>query len=240
MVSDGQDGQTVGMRKIQVIGAGLLAAMGAGLVVAGRVARHSGVTGQEREQVLPGDELVPGARLVLDRAVTLPAPPERVWPWLVQLGKERAGWYMPGWIEPLIPSARRGLRYVDKDYQQLAAGDEVPDWGPGDPVFRVALIDPPRALVYLTARDRANGHRWPAAGPPFPPEALVASWALVLSETQARDGSPGSRLQLRLRVSKVGKRAPWLIAFFGGLMDEATVRPMFAGLTERVRQGPAS
>jgi hypothetical protein len=236
MVAEGQGGQTVGMRKIQVIGAGLLAAMGAGLVVAGRVARHSGVTGQERERVLPGDELVPGARLVLDRAVTLPAPPDRVWPWLVQLGKERAGWYMPGWMEPVIPSARRGLRYIDKEYQQLAEGSEVPDWGPGDPVFRVAVIDPPRALVYLTARDRANGHRWPGSGPPFPAQALVASWALVLSEATAPDGSPGSRLQLRLRVSKVGKRAPWLIAFFGGLMDEATVRPMFAGLAERVRQ----
>ena len=240
MVRQGQDGQTVGMRKIQVIGAGFLAVMGAGLVAAARVARHSGVTGQERERVLPGDELVPGARVVLDRAVTLPAPPERVWPWLVQLGKERAGWYMPGWIEPVIPSARRGLRYIDKDYQQLTEGDQVPDWGPGDPVFRAAVVDPPRTLVYLTARDRANEYRWPASGPPFPPEALVASWALVLSEAEAPDGSPGSRLQLRLRVSKVGKRAPWLIAFLGGLMDEATVRPMFAGLAERVRQDPAS
>jgi hypothetical protein len=235
MVAEGQGGQTVGMRKIQLIGAGLLAAMGAGLVVAGRVARHSGVTGQERERVLPGDDLVPGARVVLDRAVTLPAPPEQVWPWLVQLGKERAGWYMPGWIEPLIPSARRGLRYLDKDYLQLAEGDEVPDWGPGDPVFRAAIVDPPRTLVYLTARDRANGHRWPASGPPFPDDALVASWALVLSATETRDGSRGSRLQLRLRVNRVGKRAPWLIAFLGGLMDEATVRPMFAGLAERVR-----
>ncbi|MEP7024076.1 MAG: hypothetical protein ABJB47_09780 [Actinomycetota bacterium] len=222
------------MRKMWTIGAGALAAAVAGWVGASRVARHSGVTGQERERVLPGDDLVPGARVVMDRAVTLPAPPVQVWPWLAQLGKDRGGWYLPGWIEPVVPSARRGLRYIDKDYTQLAEGDEVPDWGPGDPVFRAVVVDPPRALVYLTARDRGNRHRWPESGPPFPPEALVASWALVLSETVTPDGSPGSRLQLRLRVNRVGKRAPWLVATLGGLMDEATVRPMFAGLAERV------
>jgi hypothetical protein len=220
---------------MRAIGAGMLAALAGGAVAAARASRHSGVTGEERGRVLPGDDLVPGARVVMDRAVTLPAPPERVWPWLVQLGKERAGWYLPGWIEPLVPSARRGLRYVDHDFQSLAEGDEIPDWGPGDPVFRAAVVDPPHALVYLSARDRDNGHRWPADGPPYGPSVLVASWALVLSKATAPDGSAGSRLQLRLRVNKIGKRAPWLVATLGGLMDEATVRPMFAGLRERVR-----
>jgi hypothetical protein len=171
----------------------------------------------------------------MDRAVTLHAPPERVWPWLVQLGKERAGWYLPGWLERAVPRGRRSLRFLDADFQELAPGDEVPDWGPGEPRFRAVIVDPPRALVYLTARDRENGYRWPESGPPYPDSVLVASWALVLSPAAARDCAAGTRLHVRLRINQVGKRAPWLAARIGGLIDEATVRPLFAGLAERLR-----
>ena len=65
-------------------------------------------TPDEVARPLPGDDLVPHATTVMDRALTLPAPPEAVWPWLVQLGKRRAGWYLawPGerWGRP----SRRG------------------------------------------------------------------------------------------------------------------------------------
>ena len=46
----------------------------------------------------------------MDRAFSLPAPPEVVWPWLVQLGKGRAGWYLPRWVERIIPPSRRGRK----------------------------------------------------------------------------------------------------------------------------------
>jgi hypothetical protein len=223
------------VRRTTGIGIGLAAAAGGLLGAALRAGRRSGVTRAELERALPGDDLVPGARVVMDRAVTLPAPPEKVWPWLVQLGKERAGWYLPGWLERVTPRARRGLRYLDTDFQVLAPGDEVPDWGPGEPQFRAMVVDPPWALVYLTMRDRANGHRWPEGAPPYPDSVMVASWALILSPASAAGGSAGTRLQLRLRINRVGKRAPWLVARLGGLVDEATVRPLFAGLKERVR-----
>ena len=85
-----------------------------------------------------------------------------------------------------------------------------------------------------SARDRDNDHRWPASGPPYPPSALVLSWAMVLSEATVA-GAAGTRLHLRLRVNRIGHHAPALAASLAGLMDEATVRPMFAGLSERVR-----
>ena len=222
------------MRRTTAICLGGAAAAGGLLVAAARVVRHSGVTGQELSSELPGDELVPGAQVVIDRATTLPAPPQRVWPWLVQLGKDRAGWYLPAWLELAIPVRRRGLRHIDAGLQSLVPGQEVPDWGPGDPVFRAVVVDPPRALVYLSARDRDNNHRWPASGPPYPPSALVLSWAMVLSEATV-DGAAGTRLHLRLRANRIGNHAPALAASLAGLMDEATVRPMFAGLSERVR-----
>jgi hypothetical protein len=216
-------------------GLGVLGAAGGLWLAVARLGRHSGTTPEELAMALPGDDLVPGAGLVVDRATTLPAEPEHVWPWLVQLGKGRAGWYLPAWVERAVPAGRRGLRDLDPALQGLAAGDEIPDWGPGQPVFRAVTVDPPRALVYLSVRDRDDDHRWPASGPPYPPSALVMSWALVLSAARHPDGSPGSRLHLRLRINRIGNRAPALVRSVGGLIDGATVHPMFAGLAERVR-----
>jgi hypothetical protein len=224
------------VRRATPIALGLVTAGAGGLTAALiRAGRRSGVTRAELDRALPGDDLVRGARVVMDRAVTLPAPPERVWPWLVQLGKERAGWYLPGWLERAVPRGRRGLRFLDDDFQKLEPGDEVPDWGPGEPRFRAVIVDPPRALVYLTARDRENSYSWPESGPPYRDSVLVASWALILSPAAARDRAAGTRLHVRLRINQVGKRAPWLVARIGGLIDEAAVRPLFAGLAERLR-----
>jgi hypothetical protein len=62
-----------------------------------------------------GDEIVPGADVVMDRAFTVAAPPDAVWPWVLQLGKRRAGWYLPGSVERFIPRGRRALRHIDPD-----------------------------------------------------------------------------------------------------------------------------
>ena len=201
-----------------------LAAATAALVLAGRAAvrrgRRSGVTDGEIAASLPGDDIVPAARVVIDRATTLAAAPDEVWPWLVQLGKRRAGWYAPAWLETAVPPARRGIRTIDPRWQGLAVGEVIPDWGGADATFEVAVLDPPHALVHRSTRDRRGGR-----------DPIELSWALVLTPTP--DG--GTRLHLRLRISELGRRAPGLVATVGGLVDEATVRPMFAGLAERLR-----
>jgi hypothetical protein len=84
-------------------------------------------------------------------------------------------------------------------------------------------------------RDRENSYRWPESGPPYPDSVLVASWALILSPAATPDRAAGTRLHVRLRINQVGRRAPWLAARIGGLIDEATIRPLFAGLAERLR-----
>ncbi|MGH3458433.1 hypothetical protein, partial [Aeromicrobium sp.] len=55
---------------------------------------------------LPGDDLV-RADVTMDRAFTLDASPSVVWPWLVQVGKDRAGWYLPHVVERFVPRRRR-------------------------------------------------------------------------------------------------------------------------------------
>ena len=167
-------------------------------------------TPEEVARPLPGDDLVPHATTVMDRAFTLPAPPAEVWPWLVQLGKRRAGWYLPRWVERWLPRSRRAVRHVDPRWQGLAVGDVIPDWGGRDATFTVALLDPPRALVHTSRRGRTD-----------------VSWALCL----AGEGA-ATRLQLRLRLGPV--RHPRLAGTAGELIDLLTVLGLAAGLAERL------
>lgn len=152
-------------RQRRVASATLLAAVSAAGTAAGaairRLGRRSGATDEELARTLPGDDLVADPVLVCDRAGTLESSPELVWPWLVQLGKHRGGWYFPKPLR-LLTDRFPGMRGADElvsAWQQVAPGDVVPDYGPGEPVFRAEVVDPPRVLVYLTLRDTRNRHR---------------------------------------------------------------------------------
>ncbi len=171
-------------------------------------------TAAERAAALPGDELVAPADVVMDRAFSLPAPPEVVWPWLVQLGKRRAGWYLPALVEGVVPPSRRGLRHLDAQYLDLAVGDVIPDWGGRDATFTVASTDAPHHLVHTSTRGRTH-----------------LTWCLRLTS----EGASGTRLHLRLRMAPVKHRV--LAARLGGLVDQLTVMGLAAGLRERVRSG---
>lgn len=200
--------------------------MGSGLT---RLASRSGVTDAEVARVLPGDDLVPGAQHAIDRATTIPARPATVWPWILQLGKQRAGWYFPRWVELVIPQGRRGLRSIDPTLLNLSTGQRVPDWGPGDPEFEVAQVDAQRALVYLTLRQKSRNWTWPERVDPMPEDVMASSWALVLTPLD----ETGTRLHLRLRVRTRRDRSPLMV--LGGLLDWVTIALLFVGLRERVR-----
>ena len=152
----------------------------------------------------------------------------------MQLGKDRAGWYFPRRAERLVIPGRRGLWRLDPAYAALAVGDRVPDWGPGDPEFEVAALDPPRALVYRSLRQRSRGHRWPVDDPP-PPDTLDLSWALV-----TRDVADGVRLHLRLRVRTTRSWTVPVARVAGGAVDALTVGLLFAGLRERLAGGTST
>ena len=172
---------------------------------------------------LPGDDVVPDARLVMDRVLVLAGTPDVVWPWLEQLGKKRADWYMPRAVERLVPASRRAARRVDPRWLGLSVGDRIPDWGPGDPSFEVLEIEAPRHLVYWS--ERARKPRRGAARPP-----MRMTWALVLRE----HGPSSTELHLRLRVD-LGHAPGPVATYGGGAMDWATVRLLGLGLNERLR-----
>jgi hypothetical protein len=99
---------------------------------------------------LPGDELLPHAGLVTTRAITIDAPPDAIWPWLVQMGSGRGGAYTYDWIENLLGLNMHSADEILPEFQDLKAGDELP-MGPGRPVMRVEVLDPQRTLTIRIA-----------------------------------------------------------------------------------------
>ncbi len=166
-------------------------------------------TTAEEQASLPGDEIVSYASVVMDRAFTIDATPDAVWPWFVQLGKRRAGWYLPRTVERLIPRSRRGLRSIDPQLQDLAVGDVIPDWGGNDETFTVAQLDAPTTIVHISTRGNVR-----------------LSWAITLT------GDTTTRVHLRLRLGGVKHRR--LAELGGGFFDWLTIFGLAAGLRERV------
>lgn len=105
-----------------------------------------GTTPDEVTRVMPGDEVITNPTSGAMQAVTVDAPPDDIWPWLVQMGYQRGGLYSYDWLDRLFgfldrPSATRVL----PEFQHLAVGDKIP-WGHGEELT-VTAIEPSRALV---------------------------------------------------------------------------------------------
>ena len=173
-------------------------------------------TAEERSESRPGDDIVVPADVTMDRAFTVPGPPERVFPWIRQLGKQRAGWYLPRSVERLLPPARRATREVEPRWQTLRVGDVVPDYGGAHETFTTTVLDPPHTLVYTSLRGRAT-----------------VSWSIVLRPVEPGSGAPSAtRVLLRLRMGPIQRR--WLAYTAGEALDLVTIAGMAAGLRERL------
>jgi deazaflavin-dependent oxidoreductase (nitroreductase family) len=149
-----------------------------------------GATAQEVAGRHPGDELLDGAVSSSTYAVTVHAEPAEVWAWLVQLGQGRGGMYSYEWLENLFGLDIHNAEELRPEWQRLAAGDQVrvvPPGRlgmPGGYAFRVARVEPPRALVL---RQQPPEHPW------------NATWAFLVVP---RDGG-GCRLLARSRSARV-------------------------------------
>jgi hypothetical protein len=153
-----------------------------------------------------------GAHVTMDRAYTIDVPPADVWPWLVQIGKHRAGWYFPRWIERLIPAGRRGARRLDPRFDGLEVGQTIADWGGRGATLTVTEVSEPARIVFASRR----GH-------------LDVGWTLELSDLGGRTG-----FRSVVRVGPVRHR--WLAEYGGGLFDWFTIWGLVAGLRERLAE----
>lgn len=84
-----------------------------------------GARDSDRTQELPGDEFVPEAGMQATRAVTIDAPVEDVWPWLAQIGQDRAGFYSYEWLENLAGCRMRNADEIRSEWQERTVGETV-------------------------------------------------------------------------------------------------------------------
>ncbi|HWR16419.1 MAG TPA: hypothetical protein VN577_16470 [Terriglobales bacterium] len=134
--------------------------MAAGVAYAMRV-RPSllnwGATEDESEMHLLGDDLAPNCRYRATRAVTINAPVEKVWPWLVQIGQDRAGFYSYSWLENLFLADMRNADEIVPEFQERRVGDTVwlanPQRYGGRARMVVAALEPYRSLALVMPQD---------------------------------------------------------------------------------------
>ena len=116
-----------------------------------------GATEEEQTAVMPGDHLVPRPISRATRAVTVQAPPDKVWPWLVQLGQDRAAFYSYTWLENLLGIDYHNADRIHPEWQDLGRGGFIRSaprgflFGlfkdkPGSTGWSVALFEPGRAM----------------------------------------------------------------------------------------------
>jgi hypothetical protein len=116
-----------------------------------------GASAEEARLPLPGDELVPAPTFQTTRAVTIAAPPERIWPWLVQIGQDRAGFYSYDWLENLVGANIHNADRIVPEWQHRVRGDFVPSLRPdyaGGRVrdiagWRVGWLEPNRGFALI-------------------------------------------------------------------------------------------
>jgi hypothetical protein len=130
-----------------------------------------GATDAEGEGVLPGDELVPEPKHHDTHAITIHAPIAQVWPWLVQVGQGKGGFYSYAWLENLAGCHLHNADTIVPEYQTLKAGDTV-RLHPSAPPLTAVIVEPHRSIVLAGGGDKA-------ATPPQPLELEGGSSALA-------------------------------------------------------------
>jgi len=147
----------------------------------------------EARRGLPGDELLPVASAEVTDGITMEATPQHIWPWLVQMGCQRAGFYSVDWLDN---GGQRSSREVVPELQQLEVGQIIPAGPEGDDGFEVLCIDAPHTLILGGLYDAAAEKQLPFAAH-RPDRYWQVTWAFVLEALNERS----TRLHVRARAA---------------------------------------
>jgi hypothetical protein len=206
----------------------LMAGAGGGATAFGvlyALGRHWGATRNESQRVLSGDEIVSNPSGVTTHAITIKVPPEEVWPWIVQMGYHRGGWYTYPWVDRYIwrihnPSANE----VRPDLQDVRLGSIIPDGEPGTAWYVVERFEPHRLLVL-----HSTSHIPAAIRKRYPNVSVDWTWTFALEPT------PEGHTRLLLRVRP--RCTPWWFTALYHLLivpsDFFMARSMLRGIKTR-------
>jgi hypothetical protein len=156
--------------------------------------RHFGAANsRDDERSLSGDELLPDAAGQLTHGITIQTTPAVIWPWLVQMGCRRGGFYA---IDALDNAGVASAREIHPELQSLAVGDVIPATPEGSDGFEVLAIVPNRVLILGGLFDVAAGKQIPFANP-RPAQYWHVTWAFVLESLD----SSTTRVHVRARAA---------------------------------------
>ena len=114
-----------------------------------------GATPEDRARVMPGDAIISNPTLVSTSAITIDAPPEVIWPWLLQIGYKRGGLYSYDWLDRLFGFLDRpSSKLILPEFQHLSVGDKI-YFGPEE--LTVAILEPYKTLAL---HYNARGIEW--------------------------------------------------------------------------------
>ncbi len=147
----------------------------------------------ENERVLTGDVLLEDAAAQFTHGITIFAPPERIWPWLLQMGCRRAGYYS---FDLLDNAGERSAREIHPELLELRVGEIIPATPEGNDGFEVLAIEPNHALVLGGLHDADEQRQLPFSAS-RPHRYFHMTWAFVLEPL----GRATTRLHVRVRVA---------------------------------------
>jgi hypothetical protein len=172
------------MSRLRHLAAALAVVVGYAGVLRPRLLRW-GATADEARGPFPGEDLIPGGPRSSTMATTIDAPPADVWPWLVQMGADRAGWY--SW-DRLDNFGHRSADRIHPEWQRVVVGDRLAAKPDGSEWWEVAALDRERYLGLRMSLD-LRGRPLDQAG--ARPSAYTDSlWGFLLEEL------PGGRTRL--------------------------------------------
>jgi len=188
--------------------------------------RHWGATPTETAGALPGDGLTEEPVEQCTRAISIAAPPDRVWPWLVQMGADRGGFYSYDWLENLFGLDIHNADRIVPEWQHLAVGDMVWANRARTGGWVVEKVVSNEALVMKVA-DAATGRavrRSEGVGFEF-------QWTFALRP----DADGGTRLLIRERTA-FGRRSTRLLMTPVGPVSFLMTRKMLDGIRRRAER----
>ncbi len=192
-----------------------------------------GATDEEVRRPYPGQELIPDGTRSATMAVTIEAPPDRVWPWLAQMGTDRGGWY--SW-DRLDNWGRRSVDEIHQEWQTVNQGDRFTSMPDGSQWWEVAAVEPGRFLALRASID-LRGRPFDPRGP-RPRYFTDSTWCFLLEPL------PGGRTRL-IESGYWAFEPRWLQPVIGALLIEPEHWIMqtrqFANLKRRAERstGPA-
>jgi hypothetical protein len=169
-----------------------------------------GATPDELRRSFPGDDLIPAPRYQSLRAITIETTPERIWPWLVQMGQGRGGLYSYDWLENMVGLDFHSADEIVPELQDLTLGDSICLAPEGEMPLAVTILEPDRALVIRTGREGE-----PQAPGDYLKGEIAASWGFILE--------PIDEHSTRLIVDW---RADWEPALYSDLLNVVMLEPV--------------